>query len=87
MTKKFNIEYHKLGEVIQLSGDKNIEQETKDFECSICNKKIKNIPKNRVKVIVGKTSYIPETWGICSSCRRWKRKPIGGENGQFSVSK
>ena len=65
--KKFNIEYHKLGKVIQLSGGE-------DFECSICNKKIENIPKNRVKVIVGKTSYIPETWGICYSCRQWKRK-------------
>ncbi len=75
MVRKFNIEYHKQGEVIQLSRDKHTKQKGKEFECSICNKEIENIPKNRVKVIVGKGSYIPETWGICSSCRRWRKKP------------
>ena len=125
LIKKYNIEYHELGKVIQLSRDEYIclnchklhkqeqgeikskccgeevyylqsdffepwradgrpycqkcrkpaEIEGIEFECSICNKKIKDIPKNRVKVIIDKTSYTPETWGICSSCRQWKRKP------------
>ena len=60
--KKYNIEYHKLGKVIQLSGG---EQE---LECAICNKKITDSPKNRVRVTVGDTSCVPKTWSICLTC-------------------
>ena len=76
LVKKYNIEYHKLGKVIQLSEDeffcpkchKPTEIAGEDFECFVCDRKIENSPKNRVRVITGKTSYIPKTWGICPDC-------------------
>ena len=74
LIKKYNIEYHKQGKVIQLSKNEHI-CPGEDFECFVCDRKIENSPRNRVKVITGKTSYTPETWGICSSCGQWKRKP------------
>jgi len=48
-------------------------KEKEELECATCGRKIeKDSLKSRIKVTVGKTSYIPETWDICSDCRELK---------------
>lgn len=41
------------------------------LECAICGKEIEvDLLKSRVKVIIGKVSYVPKTWDICNECRK-----------------
>ncbi len=61
-TIETNIEYHKQGKVIQLSGGEP------KLKCAICNKKIEDSLGDRVTVTVGETSCVPKTWGICFKC-------------------
>lgn len=44
--------------------------EEEKLECAVCWREIdKGSLKSRMKITVGKISYIPETWDICSECR------------------